>query len=112
MKKTVDWKKILDAAELFREEADACLDAGITVAGLAIVRASLEALLLAFFLLHVFDASGEELKDWGIEISKDTDAPLVSYEGPLKLRDMTEGLRTLYKKGFSFKESVPRRRAH
>lgn len=67
----VYWDTLSKAIDIYFQEAEKCLQAGCHIAGIACIRAALEAALLARYLTEIFDWSSEELAAYGIRLEKE-----------------------------------------
>lgn len=70
MERPVFWGTLLKLANRYRCEAEQCLASESYFAGLVSVRAALEAVLIARYLLELFDWSEEELSEYGLRIDE------------------------------------------
>ena len=65
----INWDLLVKLIEKFRDEAERCLDRGIYLAGLVLVRAALEAALQSRFLLELYSWPKKRLKKYNITIN-------------------------------------------
>lgn len=70
MAHTLYWNLLLKMFNKYRDAAEKSLGSGSYIAGLVLVRAALETLLKASFVIDLFDWSDEELKEYGIKINR------------------------------------------
>ncbi len=104
MPKTVQWSRLLAVANKYAEEAEACAEAGIPIAGLVSVRAALEAVLAALFLLYILhDASDDEVAQWGFK--RDQATELLTYSGQMNIWEMTDALNSYATRGWISKDA-------
>jgi len=73
MERPIFWGTLLKLVNKYRTEAEQCLASGSYFAGLVSVRAALEAVLVARYLLHLYDCSEGELSKYGLRIDKTKD---------------------------------------
>jgi hypothetical protein len=64
----LNWELLLKLTGRYRKDAERCLKSGAYFAGLVSVRAALEAILYARFLLELFDMPAKERKELGIKV--------------------------------------------
>ena len=65
------WEILLKLADRYRSEAEQCLVSGSYVAGLVSVRAALETVFTARYLLELFEWSEEELSEYGFRVDEE-----------------------------------------
>jgi len=68
-KERFNWNLLLELVGKYREDANRCMNVGAYFAGLVSVRAALETLLYARFLLELFDEEPAELQKYGVKIT-------------------------------------------
>ncbi len=66
-----NWNLLLKLVDKYRTDAEKCLESGAYFAGLAAVRAALETMLFARFLLEMFGQSDEYLSKHGVVVKND-----------------------------------------
>ena len=76
MKKHINWDLLLKLVQKYRNEAEICLNSKAYFAGLVSVRAALETILIARFLLELFDWSENDLQKYDITITNDSEIEL------------------------------------
>jgi len=88
MGRKIFWNILLKLADRYRSEAKHCLASGTYIAGLVSVRAALEAVLVARYLLELFGWSEEELSEYDLRV--DETQELLENVSPHVLKDLIE----------------------
>jgi len=65
------WDILLKLADRYRSEAEQCLVSGSYLAGLVCVRAALETVFIARYLLELFNRSEKELNEYGFRVDEE-----------------------------------------
>ena len=85
----VNWFLLSKLSQKYEDEAKICLSSKAYYAGLVSVRAALETILIARFLLELFDWSKEDLNKYKITISNDETIKLSPKSMP-NLKDLID----------------------
>ncbi len=70
-RKRFNWNLLIKLVHKYRADAEKCLDSGAYFAGLVSVRAVLETMFIARFLLEMLDWPTKDLKKYGITVKDD-----------------------------------------
>ncbi|OAG28296.1 hypothetical protein [Thermodesulfatator autotrophicus] len=92
---------MLKLVQKYRNEAEICLNSKAYFAGLVSTRAALETILMARFLLELFDWSEKDLKKYNITITDDNEIYLSRIPNLKTLIDETYKAKLITKTGYN-----------